>query len=76
VIAGPLTRYKMFWGGEWRAVTNLFAGQRPTYDAMRATSVVIYVDDDAWVSVAIDSPGMLMERFEQSKDTGRWELRS
>lgn len=74
MIPGPLTRYKMLWGGEWRAVTNMFSGQNPCYDPMRATSVVLYVNDDAWVAVGIDAPGQLFERFEQSKDTKRWEL--
>lgn len=72
-IKPPNTKYRMMWKGQWRPVTNMFAGRRmPTTSALRATSVVLYIAPDEWWATTVE-PGEVVINPDYVPD--KWEDR-
>ncbi len=74
MIAGPDTKYMMQWGGQWRAVTNMFDHQNiATTLAIRAVKAVLFVAQDCWV-VTLVAPGEIVERLDRDPKARQWDV--
>jgi hypothetical protein len=68
------SKYLMWWGGDWRAVTNMFDhANRPTTCAMRAAKVVLFISEDNWAATAV-TPGDLVERGGRDPNARDWDF--
>lgn len=71
MIDGPDTKYRMMWGGAWRAVTNMLTHDNHyTNNPSRAAKAVLFVDGD-WLATLV-SPGDILERDDRDPDDRQW----
>lgn len=73
-IKGPMTKYKMMWGGEWRPVVNMLdPNNRPTTMPLRATRAVVFVHEGPGYEATVCTVAEIFEREDREPAQTEWE---